>query len=224
MPSTGRRLLRAIALAAVLAGCTAPPGTPAAPAGHSRSTPPGGTASTTPTPGPPSGVPSQGVPTPEQTSTPALSLTATSVPARVSVCTQTGPGACDGYPSGSSIQYSLTLRNTTSSRMSGPAGGPLTVTARLTRVLTHLKGRWTDESALRVCTVHATLDPVQVICAVGPLAPGATAVVTILATVTAPPASGVVQAAFLATAQVDGRLATASTATSTAVGAIANGA
>ena len=219
MPGTGRRLLRALALAAVLAGCTAPP---AAPAHPSPSTRPGGSASDRPLSS--SSPMPTAAPTREPTSTPALSLTAGSEPVRVSVCTQTGPGACDGYPSGSSIQYTLTLRNTTGSRMSGPAGGPLTVIARLPRVLTHLQGRWTDDSALRACTVHAVLDPVQVTCAVGPLAPGASAVVTILATVTAPPANGVVQAAFLATAQADGRLATASTATSTSVGAIANGA
>lgn len=224
MPGTGRRLLRALALAAMLAGCSATPVAPAATARPSPSTPPGGTAPATPSPGPSSGAPSQALPTPEPTSTSILSLTATSEPARVSVCTQTGPGACDGYPAGSSIQYTLALRNTTGGPLAGSGGGPLTVTARLPRVLSHVQGRWTDDSALRACTVHAALDPVQVTCAVGPLAPGASAVVTILATVTAPPANGVVQAAFLATAQADGRLATASTATSTAVGAIANGA
>jgi hypothetical protein len=220
--TAGRALATAggLTLITLLTGCSAAP--PRTDASASRSgapaptTVPSSQVASHPTSPTPVAAPSDG----------GLTLTATVTPARVGVCTQTGPGACEGYPAGSSVQFAATVRNTGAGRLTGPGGGRLSVTVQLAPVLTNIRATVVaaGSSSPHSCAVRTAAGAITVACPVDPLAPRGSANITILATLTRTPATGKLVTSFNCTAEADGRVDSASTTTSTVVGPTANGA
>ncbi len=151
-----------------------------------------------------------------------LAVTASGTPDHVAVCPRVAPNSCAGYPSSSSVIYSIVVRNTGTVRLPTVGSSGVRLTVLVPGYISYLDGnfaRTNPDRAHIACRLspHGNLEH-QVICDLGALPSGSVMIATVTGTVTGRPPGDQFVVTATAAAASQSRTVTESSSVVTQVG------